>query len=81
MDKANDVQKITIAKRMSENNDFALDVIENMDRYGGSFVRSLAQCALRADPHNLTRLVSAFYDYFAEYESTFWQDRKSKLTH
>ena len=36
-------------------------------RYGGSFVKSLADCFLTADPTNKQRLRDAFPDYFQVY--------------
>jgi hypothetical protein len=41
--------------------------IETMERLGGSFVRALAECWLRADPANRARLEAAFADYFNQY--------------
>jgi hypothetical protein len=42
-------------------------VLEAMDRYGGSFVRALAQAAWLADPINLAKLKATFPEYWAEY--------------
>ena len=44
-------------------------VIERMDRYGGSFVKMLAQLFLLADPINFARLKLCFRDYWRDYES------------
>ena len=38
-----------------------------MERIGGSFLRSLAEAARRADPDNRARIVAAFPEYFAHY--------------
>jgi hypothetical protein len=40
-----------------------------MLKYGGSFVKALAQCVILADPENLERLKDAFPGYFVKYES------------
>lgn len=44
-----------------------LTVIEAMERYGGSFVVALAQCARRADATNLAKLKETFADYWQQY--------------
>ena len=55
------------------NKDLKLDIAENMKTYGGSFVKALAECILRADPNNLAKLISTFPDYFAEYHPDKWK--------
>jgi hypothetical protein len=44
--------------------------IEAMAKYGGSFVKALAEAARRADPQNLARVKTAWPEYWAEYEKT-----------
>lgn len=44
------------------------EALEAMEKYGGSFVRSLADCYLRADPSNRERLAIAFPDFYGRYE-------------
>ena len=41
--------------------------LDNMDRFGGSFVSSLAFCYSQADPDNQTILYNAFESYFVKY--------------
>ena len=41
--------------------------LENMDRFGGSFVQSLAICYKKADPDNQTILYNAFEHLFFKY--------------
>ena len=48
-------------------NDEELFVIEAMEKYGGSFVKSLAQCFRHADQNNFYKLKSAFPEYWDEY--------------
>jgi hypothetical protein len=45
-------------------------VINNMMSYGGSFVKSLAAAALRADPDNLRRIREAWPEYWFKYSCT-----------
>jgi hypothetical protein len=47
--------------------DIDLDVIEAMEKYGGSFVVALAQAARRADANNLAKLKAAFPEYWQQY--------------
>ena len=41
--------------------------LDNMDRFGGSFVASLAFCYSQADPDNQTILYNAFEHLFFKY--------------
>tara|TARA_R100001460_G_scaffold4268_3_gene12226 strand:+ start:3804 stop:3971 length:168 start_codon:yes stop_codon:yes gene_type:complete len=41
--------------------------LDNMDRFGGSFVASLAFCYSQADPDNQTILFNAFESTFTKY--------------
>ena len=41
--------------------------LENMDRFGGSFVQSFAVCYRKADPDNKTILLNAFEPTFKKY--------------
>lgn len=52
------------------------DVIATMAAHGGSFVKALAECARRADPHNLSRLKGAFPDLWAHYGNVAGRDRE-----
>lgn len=45
-----------------------LDVVEAMDRFGGSFVRALANAFYHADFNNFKKLKNAFSDYWNNYE-------------
>ena len=45
------------------------NILEAMERYGGSFVRGLAHLFRLADPHNQAILRNAFGHYFREYEA------------
>ena len=46
---------------------FIYKALENMDRFGGSFVQSLAVCYRKADPDNQTILYNAFEYLFFKY--------------
>ena len=41
--------------------------LDNMDRFGGSFVASLAFCYSQADPDNQTILYNTFESTFIKY--------------
>lgn len=47
--------------------DEEMDIVEAMDRFGGSFVKSLAQCFQHADRDNFIKLQNAFPEYWDEY--------------
>jgi len=51
------------------------DTLAAMDRYGGSFVRTLATLYRRADPENRTILDRAFAKIFATYANLAADER------
>ena len=46
-----------------------ITIVDKMAKYGGSFVKALAECFYRADPNNFNRLRETFNDYWIEYEN------------
>ena len=48
--------------------------VENMEKFGGSFVASLANCWRHADPINRGYLETTFWKYFQEYHPEQWPD-------
>ncbi len=52
--------------------DQELKHIECMEKYGGSFVKALANAFLRAGSSNFHRLKDAFPDYWSDYSSDNW---------
>jgi pyruvate/2-oxoacid:ferredoxin oxidoreductase beta subunit len=49
-------------------NDEEMEVVEAMEKYGGSFVKSLAGCFRHADRTNINKLFNAFPEYWKQYE-------------
>lgn len=49
-------------------NDHDYEVVEAMRQYGGSFVKALAECFLRADTDNFWKLKIAFPEYWKQYQ-------------
>ena len=47
--------------------DEKLDMVDAMKRFGGGFVKALAECFVRADDDNLLRLERAFPEYVKKY--------------
>ncbi len=43
-------------------------IVECMEKYGGSFVKSLAQCFRHADSDNFKKLVTTFSEYWENYK-------------
>jgi len=64
-----------ICAAMVVNQGLKLEVVENMRKYGGSFVWALAECIARADRINLFKLCEAFLDYILEYEPSKWSKK------
>ncbi len=50
--------------------DEELKVVDNMEKYGGSFVKALAICFRHADSINFKILKNAFPDYWKEYKNS-----------
>ena len=48
-------------------NDKEMIIIEEMEKYGGSFVKALAKCFRRADPVNFLKLKNTFSEYWSQY--------------
>ena len=44
--------------------------IEAMSKYGGSFVKALAEMARHADRQNLEKIKTTWVEYWTEYEKT-----------
>ena len=44
-----------------------VDVVDAMQRLGGSFIKALGYAASRADLNNLRRIKAAFPDYWEQY--------------
>lgn len=43
------------------------DVVRTMERFGGGFVRALADACHRADPENLAKIKATWPELWAEY--------------
>lgn len=44
-------------------------VAENMEKYGGGFVKALGYALLRADKNNTQRIKKAFPEYWEQYKT------------
>lgn len=55
-----------------------LKIADNMEKYGGSFIKALAECIRRADPINLMKLRDTFPEYFQSYHPSQWVNRKEE---
>lgn len=51
------------------NRDELIPIIEMMEKYGGEFSKSLADCMLKADPDNLRKLVETFPEIIEKYKN------------
>ena len=51
--------------------------LDNMDRFGGSFIASLAFCYSQADPDNQTILFNAFEATFTKYANFNGQEESN----
>lgn len=73
-----DLSEVTaqeLAPLLYNNQTFKLEIADNMEKYGGSFVKSLAEPIRRADKQNFTKLVIAFHEYFLDYQPKNWRRR------
>lgn len=58
--------------KLTIDTDYRLEIVENMLKYGGSFVEALGELTLRADNNNLKKLIDTFSDYYMEYLPEKW---------
>lgn len=49
--------------------EFEMRVVDKMAKYGGAFVRALAECFYHADTPNFVKLRLTFSNYWDEYEN------------
>jgi hypothetical protein len=61
--------KKLLINRLLTDHDYLLKVTERMKKYGGSFVKALADCVFCADRFNATILINNFTKYFEEYKN------------
>jgi len=52
---------------MSRQHDMDMKIADNMEKYGGGFVKALSECVRRADGFNIIKLREAFPQLFSEY--------------
>lgn len=55
------------------------EVINAMERYGGSFVKALAKAFLSADNSNFAKLKAAFPEYYLEYAEMVEKQLKAEI--
>ena len=58
---------LTLAFKHKNMNEQDFHTIQMMEKYGGSFVKTLAQLAQRADPNNLDKIKATWGGYWKEY--------------
>ena len=56
-------------------NDQEFETVERMTKYGGSFVKALAECFRKADPINFIKLKDTFGDYWKQYGEEYHLNR------
>lgn len=54
-------------------------MIEAMEKYGGSFVKSLAACFSCADTTNYKKLLDAFPEYVRDYKKIATEEKIEKF--
>jgi len=59
-------------------NEEEFKTIETMLKYGGGFVKSLANCFHRADVNNFKKLKNAFPKYWEKYNKISKEDKEEE---
>jgi len=54
------------------------ETLDNMEKYGGSFVVQLSKLFRVADPNNKRKLFEAFIEYLEEYQPANWEKKGKK---
>ena len=73
------IQLKDMIERVVIDEDKRIDIIENMEKYGGSFVKGLAQCIKSADNTNLKKIKDTFPEYIKQYASDNWRQKIKKM--
>ena len=58
---------------VADDQDLKLYIVENMEKYGGSFVKALAKCLVLADRDNHLKFCDAFFLYILKYLPETWK--------
>ena len=58
-------------------NEQEFEVVDEMNKYGGSFVKALAQCFYLADVNNFKKLKETFSEYWSQYEKSINKDKSA----
>lgn len=58
--------------------DLKLNIVSNMEKFGGSFVKALARCIVLADRDNLGIIEQNWQHYLREYHPDKWPKRSNK---
>lgn len=67
-----DLEETEQAQKIKHNRiDDIFRTVENMEAYGGSFVKQLAELARRADPTNLKKIQNTWPEYWEKYSRDF----------
>ena len=59
---------------MSCLNEQEFETVSNMEKYGGSFVKALANCFHHADCTNKAILIHTFHSYWEQYSPGKWDN-------
>ena len=62
------VEKLIISTKTNGEKLKDIEILEAMEKYGGSFVQLLANCCYKADAINYEKLRTTFANYFLEYK-------------
>lgn len=66
------LNKPTAKRLIVHHHDLLLEITDNMEKWGGDFVKALAVCIRRADPINKQKLVYHFSEYILKYTPEKW---------
>lgn len=73
-----DIQEMTpeaIGDALWMDQELKLRIYENMKRFGGSFVKTLAELMIRSDKKNLERIAMVFSEYLISYRPQAWRQK------
>lgn len=54
------------------------DIVDAMKKYGGGFIKSLADTYCKADSNNKIRIKNAFVDYWEQYKQIATDEREKE---
>lgn len=71
----NKVSPNNICEIIQRDDEFRIAIADNMIDFGGSFVKALGECLLRADRMNRYKIAETWLEYILAYQPKHWRKK------